>query len=61
MEVKELRKMNQSGLIELAERKKVEITKLRMEFAGAAKGNVRSFRRAKKDLAQILTIISEIK
>ncbi|MBD3300279.1 MAG: 50S ribosomal protein L29 [Candidatus Moranbacteria bacterium] len=59
MEIKELRKMNLNGLREMVEIEKAKIVELRMAIAHKHTGKVRDLRKAKKNLARILTLISE--
>ena len=52
--------MSVGGLKEMASAKRSEIVAMRLDFSkGGEKGHVRRLRDAKKDLARMLTIITE--
>lgn len=60
MKAEELRKMDVSALQTMASTKRGEIVKMRLDFSKKGeKGNIRLIRQAKKDLARLLTIITE--
>ncbi|MBD3245323.1 MAG: 50S ribosomal protein L29 [Candidatus Moranbacteria bacterium] len=61
MDPKELRQNSLERLRELARAEKAKIVDYRIKYGGKSEveGNVRGFRKAKKNLAQILTIISQ--
>ena len=59
MDVKELRKKSPAELNELVSETRRGIQQLRFEVSLRQESNVRKLRKKKKDLAQILTLITE--
>lgn len=60
MKKKDLKKMDTEGLKELVSLKKSELLELRLNLSkNQSEGDVRNIRRAKKELAQFLTIIKK--
>ncbi|OGL73556.1 50S ribosomal protein L29 [Candidatus Uhrbacteria bacterium RIFCSPHIGHO2_12_FULL_60_25] len=59
MEVKDLRNQSPVRLLELANELRAKIRDLRFTVGTRQSANVRDFRKAKRDLARILTIRNE--
>ncbi len=59
MKTKELREMSIAELEKLLEQKKAEAVRLRFEISSKQLKNNREYRKTKKDVARIITILNE--